>query len=133
MNHRSTEQLAQSFAGLLEAGSRLDLLPKVLARLDDAVTALESNATAAALLVAVDDGLHPDHVYSHADAAKLVGKKKATLYKEPEAVLPPVRSRGRAVGFRGVDLMAYRGDITRDVSDAYKEAQVNAVLRKIAA
>ena len=126
-------QIAAAFAGLLEAGDRLDALPRVVERLDKAVELLEASSAAVALMKVVEDGLHPDRVYSFDEAARFVGKKKSSLYKEPEAVLPPVKSRGRSIGFRGIDLLAYRGDITRDVADAYKEAQVNAVLRKIAA
>ena len=111
----------------------MDMLPRVVERLDRAVALLEADSTAAALLAVVEGGLHPDHVYKHEEAARFVGKKKSTLYKEPEAILPPVKSSGRAIGFRGIDLLAYRGDITVDTARAYKEAQVDAIHRKIAA
>ena len=131
-NHGLT-QIAAAFSGLLEAGERLDMLPKVVERLDKAVDLLEASSSAVALREVVEDGLHPDHVYSFDEAARFVGKKRSSLYKEHEALLPPVKSRGRTIGFRGIDLLAYRGDITVDTARAYKEAQLDAINRKISA
>ena len=53
--------------------------------------------------------LHADYVYAPEEAARFLGLKRSTYNRLTEVDLPKLRS-GRA---RGVDLMAYRGDITQ--------------------
>ena len=71
------------------------------------------------------EGLHPDHGYSSAQAAKFLGVKAASVAKISPQLLPRVRS-GR---FLGIDLMAYRGDVTPQDARAYKEARRDQVRR----
>lgn len=67
--------------------------------------------------------LHADYVYAPEDAARFLGLKRSTYNRLTEVDLPKLRS-GRA---RGVDLMAYRGDISHREAEAYKKAKREAV------
>lgn len=118
----SAESLAAAFAAL-------DRLPEIERQLVRATAALTNQATAEAMAAALDDGLHPDHAYTAVMAAKIVGYTPGSLRKVPEALLPRVRA-GR---FRGIDLMAFRGDVTHQEAKAYKEAssaRVRAMSRR---
>lgn len=113
------------FAGVVEAVDAL-----VQRRLQEAVgdlRAVRAAATAEALLAALDDGLHPDHDYLPAQAAEFLGLKKTSYDSIPRSLLP--RRKGGFV--RGVDLMAYRGDVTREEAEAYKAAKRESVTRAI--
>ena len=83
---------------------------------------------AGAVRDAEGEGLHPDHAYSSAEAAKFLGVKPASVAKISPQLLPRVRS-GR---FLGVDLMAYRGDVTPQDASAYKAARKRRI-RAVAA
>lgn len=114
--------IGRALAALSAAGETLAALP---ARLDEVVRAAQANAVAEAVLAVVDEGLHPDRDYLPAQAAAFLGVKRSTYNRIPEAELP--RRRGGYA--RGVDLMAYRGDVSREEAEAYKAAQRAAVLR----
>ena len=79
------------------------------------------------MLAALDDGLHPDRDYLPAQAAAFLGVTVATYHSIPRELLPR-RKGGYA---RGVWIMAYRGDVTHDVAEAYLEAKRAAVLRAL--
>jgi hypothetical protein len=110
------EQLARALSALAGAGEALDMIP---ARIERAMRLVESNARAAAVLEAADEPLHPDHAYAPEAACRFLGLKQTSFRKISAVLLPRVRS-GRVLG---VDLMAYRGDVTRDEAAAYKAAK----------
>ena len=102
-------------------------LPDIRDRLERATRALEDRARADSVRAAIDDGLHPDHAYSPEQAAQFLGIERASVVKVSKILLPRVRS-GRILG---IDLMAYRGDITADDATAYK-ASMRARVRAAA-
>jgi len=79
----------------------------------------EPRDVAADVRDAAEDGLHPDHAYSSAEAARFLGVQPSSVAKISRQLLPRVRS-GR---FLGIDLLAYRGDVTPQDAAAYKEAR----------
>lgn len=79
----------------------------------------EPRDVAADVRDAAEGGLHPDHAYSSAEAAKFLGVRPSSVAKISRQLLPRVRS-GR---FLGIDLLAYRGDVTPQDAAAYKEAR----------
>lgn len=96
------QQIAQAFAGLLDAGDRLECLPVLVQRLDQAVRLLESQATASAHLAAEVAELRfrvqrPDLVkYSIEEAAARLGRSRSSLYELMKAgEIVPVKERGR--------------------------------------
>lgn len=110
------------FAAVVEAVDAL-----VAHRLREAagdLKAARASAEARATLAAVDEPLHPDHVYSTAQAAKFLGLSRAYANQLPHDLIPHEGGR-----WRGVDIMAYTGLITRGEAAAYKEAQRRAVRR----
>ena len=84
-----------------------------------------SNSAAEALLAALEEGLHPDHDYLPAQASQFLGVEKSTFNRISRVLLP--RRRGGYT--RGVDIMAYRGDISHEDAKAYKAAKREAVKR----
>ncbi|HEX9953465.1 MAG TPA: hypothetical protein VGB53_16975 [Rubricoccaceae bacterium] len=110
------ERLACALTALVNAGDALDKIPS---RIESAMNLVESNARAAAVLGAADEPLHPDHAYPPETACRFIGVKQTSFRKISAVLLPRVRS-GRVLG---IDLMAYRGDITRDEAAAYKAAK----------
>jgi hypothetical protein len=110
------ERLAHALTALMSAGDALDQIP---ARIESSMRIVESNARAAAVLEAADDPLHPDHAYPPEAACRFLGVKQTSFRKISAVLLPRVRS-GRVLG---IDLMAYRGDITSDEAAAYKAAK----------
>lgn len=98
--------LAEAFASIPELR---DQMARVLA-------ALEDHAAAERVRAAVDGGLHPDHAYSPDQVASLLGITRASVLKVSKDLLPRVRS-GRVLG---IDVMAYRGDVTAQEAAAYK-------------
>lgn len=113
------------FAALVEA---LDAVVQL--RIDGAagdLKAARSNSAAEAMLAAVDGGLHPDHDYLPEQGAAFLGIEASTYNKLSRSLLPR-RKGGYA---RGVDIMAYRGDITYEEARAYKEAKRSAVKRLV--
>jgi hypothetical protein len=118
--------LAEALAGLLYAGERLAALPALIERVEEVARAVGAHAMAAAVLAALEEGLHPDHVYTTAKAARFLGMKASSANKLPHALCPHTGGR-----WRGVDIMAYRGDLTREEAAAYKEAKRRAVLRHL--
>ena len=117
-------KVGNALAALLRAGETLDALPE---RVEAIVRAAEASSQAAAMLAVIDEGLHPDRDYLPEQAAAFLGIKRSSYHAIPRALLPR-----RPGGFaRGVDLMAYRGDISHDVAKAYKRAQREAVTSEI--
>lgn len=115
---------ADHFAAGIEAlTDAADALPAIHDRLDELVRLHGATVEAAAALATIEGGLHPDHAYSYADAALFLGVSAETVRKVPKPLLPRVRS-GRVLG---IDVMAYRGDVSPEAARAYKAAKVAAV------
>lgn len=83
----------------------------------------ENAAGPAATPSTAEDGLHPDYAYSSKDAAKFLGVEPASVAKISRQLLPRVRS-GR---FLGVDILAYRGDVSARDAAAYKDARLGRI------
>ena len=117
--------IGAALQALSEAGKTLAGLPE---RVESILSSAEAAAHAQALLAVLAEGLHPDRDYLPEQAAAFLGVKQSSYHAISRIELP--RRRG---GFaRGVDLMAYRGDVTREEAEAYKRAQRQAVLRMAA-
>ena len=110
------ERLAHALVALANAGDALDRIP---ARIERAICLVEANARATAILEAAAETLQPDHAYSPEAACRFLGVKQTSFRKISPLLLPRVRS-GRVLG---IDLMAYRGDVTSDEAMAYKAAK----------
>lgn len=113
---------AEGIGALTEAA---DSLPAIRERLDELVRQHGATVEAAAAIAVVEGGLHPDHAYSNAAASRFLGVKAATVRKLSPILLPRVRG-GRVLG---IDVMAYRGDVTPEAARAYKAAKLAAVQR----
>ena len=122
----SERALADALVGLIHAGAHLAALPALVERVEGVARAVGAQATAAAVLAALEQGLHPDHLYTTAQAASFLGLKASSANKLPHDLCPHMGGR-----WRGVDIMAYRGDLTREEAAAYKEAKRKAVLRHL--
>ena len=116
------EQIAGAFATVLGAAADLAAIRE---RLAAAARALQAQATAGAVLAALEDGLHPDHGYDPEQGARFLGMKRSSYLKVSPELLPRFGA-GRVLG---IDLMAMRGDLTREEAAAYKAAKTAGVRR----
>ena len=98
--------------------SAFESLPELRSQLERVTQSLEKQAASERVRAAIEDGLHPDHAYSSRQAAQFLGIEAASVPKVSRTLLPRVRS-GR---FLGIDILAYRGDVTAAEAKAYKEA-----------
>jgi hypothetical protein len=115
--------LAEALEDLTSAADRLD-------QLDDVADEMERLANAQrAAAVAEGDELRPDRRYRYARVADFLGMKKASVQNLSRTELP--RCGGAYV--LGVDIMAYRGEITYDVAAAYKRHRRRRVVSQIPA
>ncbi|HEX9950188.1 MAG TPA: hypothetical protein VGB53_00325 [Rubricoccaceae bacterium] len=108
-----------SALALAAAFDALDQLPAIREELSRAAKALTNQATAGAIVAALEDGLHPDHAYAPEMACRFLGITRKSYLKVSKILLPRVGS-GRVLG---IDLMAYRGDVSRDEAAAFKAAR----------
>jgi len=112
--------IARGLEMLRLAGSHLPRLVDELERVVD-MRKVE------ALRRALPDGLHPDHRYDYKGAAKFLGMKPSSVKSIPAVDLP----RAAPGRIEGIDLMAYRGDITYEMARQYKHARCEAVQRTL--
>ena len=114
--------LAEALQTLLTAGEQLARLESIEARLEE----IAAHSTAEQL-GAGEGSLHPDHAYSYDQVAQYLGQKRASVRQISHELLPRV-GHGRVLG---IDIMAYRGEITYEEATAYKRARRQRVLRYI--
>lgn len=118
----TAEALADSFARILAVGDDIAACRGELRRAADA---LASQAEAHAVEAALADGLHPDHGYTYAQAGRFLGVKAKTVANTSVELLPRVRP-GVVLG---IDVMAFRGDVSYEAAAAYKARKVAAITR----
>ena len=102
---------------LLIAGDHLRELPLLSERLE----AVETELRTVRLLLQRGEILEADHVYTSDQASRFLGMTPGSVNKIKE--FPHAGGR-----FRGVYLMAFRGDITFDEAEAYLTAKRESVL-----
>ena len=113
-------EIADSLETLLYSGDYLRILPTVEARL----SAIEAELRAISLMLNEGMRLLPDPFYTSAEAARFLGMTPGSVNKITEFPHPGGR-------FRGIHLMAFRGDITFEQAEAYLKAKKTSVLTLI--
>ena len=108
--------IAQGLEMLRLAGDRLPRLVDELERVVD-MRKVE------ALRRVLPGSLHPDHRYDYKQTSKFLGMKPSSVKSIPPVDLP----RAAPGRIEGIDLMAYRGDITYEMARQYKLARREAV------
>ncbi len=108
--------IAQGLEMLRLAGDRLPRLVDELERVVD-MRKVE------ALRRVLPGSLHPDHRYDYKQTAQFLGMKPSSVKSIPAVDL--VRAAPGRI--EGIDLMAYRGDITYEMARQYKHARREAI------
>lgn len=113
--------LAKALDTLTEAAGDLEKIREVARQVERIADAQKGAA------IAEGDELKPDRRYRYDKVAEFLGCAKGTVQNTSEAELP--RCGGAYV--LGVDIMAYRGEITYAEAKAYKEHRRRRVTAQI--
>ena len=115
------EALTAALKEITQAADRLSKIPELAEQVERLADAQEAQA------LQPDGRLYPDRRYNYGQVADFIGMKRASVRNISKAELPRC-GRGYVLG---VDIMAYRGQITYDVAEAYKEQCRERVLNEI--
>lgn len=115
------EALAEALKKITGLGERLDQLEEIA---DDVERMADAQRAAAA---AEGDELKPDRRYNYGDVADFLGMTRGSVRNIPKAELPRC-GRGYV---RGVDIMAYLGEITHGEAEAYKRHRRRRVTARL--
>lgn len=113
--------LAEALEDLTSATDRLDQLDEVAAEMERLANAQRAAAEAER------DELRPDRRYDYGAVADFLGMQRSSVRNIPKAELPRC-GRGYV---RGVDIMAFLGEITRGEAQAYKRHRRRRVTSRL--
>ena len=110
------EAFARGLRALLQAAERLEGIDELTEQVKRLVDTRKAEN--------MPHELSPDRGYNYGEVADFLGIKRSSVRAIPRAELPRIRK----ATVLGVDVMAYRGEITYDEAEAYKEVRRQRVL-----